>query len=109
MHKKIIDLNENEIFDVLNDQSAFCVIYVFTPLCGTCKLAERLIQIATLSGQTNNVYKIDANYSPNLIRKFEIESVPCLIVVNNGELINKHYALKSVQDVFEIIRIKSEV
>jgi thioredoxin-like negative regulator of GroEL len=104
MENLITSVSEKQIFDLLGRQSGTLFLYIFTPLCGTCKLAEQMLQIAISTENSSVVYKTDANFTPKLIEAFKVQSVPCLLVFENGNLVDKHYAFKSVQDVYEIIK-----
>ncbi|GIP52735.1 thioredoxin family protein [Paenibacillus vini] len=71
----------------------------YTPLCGTCLLAERMMEIAEESGTNIPGKKININFAPVLRDEWQISSVPCLIVTENGIPVLKEYAIGSVVDV----------
>lgn len=109
MENLLIETSEYDFLDQVKQSIHTCFVFMYTPLCGTCKLAEHMLQIARSTGNTYMVYKLDANFSPQLIELYKIQSVPCLIVINSQNSIEKHYAFKSVQDVYEIIKVESKV
>ncbi|PAD38710.1 hypothetical protein CHH53_09590 [Terribacillus sp. 7520-G] len=68
-----------------------------TPFCGTCQLAEKmLLTVETLTGQ-EYYHKLNASLFPVFMQEYRIESVPCLIVFEQGEVQEKIYAFHSVQ------------
>jgi thioredoxin-like negative regulator of GroEL len=71
-------------------------VFFYTPLCGTCKLGERMLQVITESNPDLPVKKVNLNYSPELAEKWEIQSVPCLLLLKNGEEQKKIFAFQSV-------------
>lgn len=74
-------------------------VLFYTPLCGTCKLAERMLGIVLGAGGTIPVSKININYAPGLAQDWEVSSVPALIIFQAGFLVQKQYALHSVVDL----------
>jgi len=102
---RVIELSKAELNDVLKKSTETMGIYFYTPLCGTCKLAERmLIIVAELLPQLP-LYQCNINFMPDVARDWRIESVPCLAVIEGGELSHKEYALQSVPYLHE--RLKS--
>lgn len=85
------------------DIGASAVLFV-TPLCGTCKAAEKMLEIAEAAGIRYTAAKTNINFAPRLAREWQIESVPCLVVIRNGKLLRKEYAIHSASHLFEMLR-----
>ncbi len=78
------------------------LIFGYTPLCGTCKVAERMIDVlAVLTKQP--VVKLDMNYTPELVQAFKVMSVPVLLVVNDDEVTAEVFKFESVTNLYEIV------
>lgn len=91
------DINEM----MAEHQSA--IIYFYTPLCGTCQVAGRMLGIVEeITGPSFG--KADLNYMPDLANDLKIESVPCLLVFQNGLPVEKVYAFRSVPNLLGIIK-----
>jgi thioredoxin-like negative regulator of GroEL len=75
-------------------------VLVYTPLCGTCKLAIRMLEIVLVTAPHLKVYLCNLNLSPQLAERWRIESVPCLARMAGGEAIEKLYRMASVGDLF---------
>ncbi|KYC66910.1 thioredoxin family protein [Heyndrickxia coagulans] len=76
-------------------------LYFYTPLCGTCQLAGRMLEIAEQAVPRFPYAKANLNYVPQMAEKYQIESVPCLLLLKNGKAIDKVYAFQSVPALFE--------
>lgn len=48
--------------------------------------------------------KMNLNYFPELAESFAIESVPCLLFLKNGEVVETVYAFHSVPYLYEKIK-----
>jgi thioredoxin 1 len=79
-------------------------IYFYTPMCGTCQVAGKMLTVIEQLLPTISAGKADLNYLPTMAERFEIESVPCLIVLNQGEVQEKVYAFQSVPYLYDKLK-----
>ncbi|MBM6618890.1 thioredoxin family protein [Bacillus suaedaesalsae] len=75
-------------------------VFFYTPICGTCKLGERMLQVVKELLPTISFKKVNLNYSPELSTKLEIQSVPCLTILRNGEVVKQIFAFQSVEYLY---------
>ena len=94
--------NRTELADFL-DREEIGLLYFYTPLCGTCQIASRMLQIV---GELVEVTmgKMNLNFYPDLAKNFAIESVPSLMIIRNGEVQETIYAFHSVPFLLEKIK-----
>ncbi|TDL98887.1 thioredoxin [Macrococcus brunensis] len=79
------------------------VIFGYTPLCGTCKVAERIIDIIPELIEVN-IMKVDLNFAESLAQNYQLMSVPVLLIVKDDEVVETVYRFESVTNIYEIIR-----
>lgn len=79
-------------------------ILFITALCGTCKLAERMLDIVLATSVRIDIKKLNINYAPQLRNTWKISSVPCLVVLQDGEPDQFEYALHSVDYLYELLK-----
>lgn len=79
-------------------------LYLYTPFCGTCKVGEKMLQVLYTMNPDLPLYKGDLNFLPDLARKWQVMSVPCLALIRNGQLVQKVYALGSVVELHEVLK-----
>ncbi|HZG69976.1 MAG TPA: thioredoxin family protein [Chondromyces sp.] len=79
-------------------------VYAYTPMCGTCQVAGKMVDVIEqiLKGWT--IVKIDLNYYEPIAVKYEVESVPCLLIFKDGVLQDRIYAFQSVPHLYEKLR-----
>ena len=77
-------------------------LYLYTPLCGTCMVASKMLTIIETMKPEMKIGKMDLNYSKELAEKYEVESVPCLLVVEESILKDKVYRFESVPHLLEV-------
>ena len=81
-----------------NGKTAF---YLYTPMCGTCQVASRLMDVTEQVVTNIPMGKANLNYMEQLAVEYEVESVPCLLISQDGEVVEKVYAFQSVPNIFE--------
>ncbi|MCM3574774.1 MULTISPECIES: thioredoxin family protein [Mesobacillus] len=79
-------------------------LYFYTPMCGTCQVAGKMLTVIDQLLPEIPSGKADLNYLPEMAERFEIESVPCLIMLNKGEVLEKIYAFQSVPYLYEKLK-----
>ncbi|EMA6342341.1 thioredoxin family protein [Bacillus cytotoxicus] len=97
---EVIDWTGAEAADFIVNQEK-TVLYVYTPMCGTCQLAKKMLTVVEAAIVDLEVGMLDLNYAPHLAREYEIESVPCLLIFENGTLKKKIYAFHSVEYLYK--------
>lgn len=73
-------------------------VFFYTPLCGTCKVGERMLEVLAALNPRTILGRCNINFSPQLARNWEIESVPCLVRWQRGKL-DKKYRFDDVQEL----------
>ncbi len=84
------------------------ILYFYTPLCGTCKLARQMLEVvlATLDDperQEQEVLACNLNQMPSVAKEWEITSVPCLTFLHDGKIVEKLYSFQSVDNIYHKI------
>lgn len=73
--------------------------------CGPCKMVSPIVdQVADeLQGKVK-VGKINVDEEQELAQAFNIMSIPTLIVINNGKLVNQSVGVKSKEEIIAMIK-----
>lgn len=86
------------------DKTAREAVFFYTPLCGTCKVALRMLEIVEAAGVSLPVAKININFAPVLRDGWRIASVPALVLVRDGEPEQTEYAMQSVDSLYRLMK-----
>jgi len=103
----MMELNEEELLTLLTISDKPHVVFLYTPLCGTCKAAIRMLEVAAHLLPTDlQLVSGNVNMLPNLVRQYRITSVPALLVAPAGrsEDLSIYYSMGSVERILEYIR-----
>ena len=74
--------------------------YLYAPMCGTCQVASRMLDVVEELLPNVQIGQANLNYVEKIAIDYEIESVPCLLIAENGEIRDKIYAFHSVPYLF---------
>lgn len=99
--------SQDDIFHIIEEKKS-AIIYFYTPFCGTCQVAGRMLEVVEQMIHDWSFGKSDLNYMPEVAKLFTIESVPCLLVIKEGIVLKKIYAFQSVPDLYSTIKALSE-
>ncbi|MFC5652037.1 thioredoxin family protein [Paenibacillus solisilvae] len=80
------------------------VILFITAFCGTCKLAERMLDIVLATSVRIQIRKLNINYAPQLRDTWQIASVPCLVILEDGRPTRFEYAMHSVDHLYKLLQ-----
>jgi thioredoxin 1 len=94
---------QQDIKNLAKDKKT-AAVYFYTPLCGTCQVGGRMLEVVSELLPDIPFGKVDLNYTPDLAKELSIESVPCLLLVKDGEWMEKIYALRSVPYLLEKVK-----
>lgn len=94
---------EQELNTAIQWKRTFC-LYLYTPMCGTCQVASQMLSITLDMFPEITCGKMNMNFSRNVPRLYEIESVPCLVIFNKGKPVKKIYAFQSVPYLYGILK-----
>jgi thioredoxin-like negative regulator of GroEL len=78
-------------------------VFLYTPLCGTCKAAGRMLDVIANLPSGIEVERLNINFAPRLAQMYKVESVPCLLMIEDGQPPRKLYAFESVQHVYRFL------
>jgi thioredoxin 1 len=78
---------------MVNAESGVVLVDFYASWCGPCRTQAKVLQDAapSLSGVT--IVKVDVDAAPGLSSKFNVSSIPTLIVFKSGEQVAKQVGL----------------
>ncbi|MGM7722488.1 thioredoxin family protein [Metabacillus sp. Hm71] len=79
-------------------------LYLYTPMCGTCQVAKRMLSVIDELLPSITIHSLNLNYFPTEAKELEIESVPCLLIYENGLEKERVYAFQSVSYLHELMK-----
>ncbi len=76
-----------EEFESLAKKSAVAVVDFSATWCGPCKMLAPVVEsVSAKLGDKADFYNVDVDEAQELAIEYGVNSVPCLILMKNGEL-----------------------
>ncbi|MWC27905.1 thioredoxin family protein [Paenibacillus sp. MMS18-CY102] len=79
-------------------------VLFYTAMCGTCQVAERMLEVVQATGIPVPVRKINISFAPVLRERWRIASVPCLVLLEGGEPVLFEYTMRSVDHLYTLLK-----
>lgn len=96
----MVEITEKMVeWHLLNKKQSIKIFFCYTPLCGTCKLAKKMVENWNKKYEGTTVYAININVNRNLSLKWKIKSVPYMVIFVNGMKAHEFYAFHSMENI----------
>ena len=91
MVKKISE----EGFNTEAKKSAVAVVDFSATWCGPCRMLAPVVEAVSekLAGKVD-FYNVDVDDAPELAGAYNVQSVPCLVLMKNGQLVDQSIGFK---------------
>lgn len=84
----IVDAGDNDFTEVVEQASLPVLVDLWAPWCGPCRRVSPVLeQLATEKAGQMKLVKINADEAPKLSQRFDIRSIPTLLVLRNGAVV----------------------
>ena len=94
--------SENFKSEVL-ESSQKVLIDFYADWCGTCKMMGPVVEEIAEEHSDVKVVKIDVDNAEDIAIKYQIMSIPTLVVVKDGQEVNRSIGLISKEKIEELI------
>jgi len=97
-------------FNALINDSKPLVVDFHAVWCGPCKAQSPILkELAAELGDQIRVIKIDVDQNQQLAGRYQIQSVPTLIVFQNGQILWRHSGVASKSQLVSVLKQANKV
>lgn len=101
---EVIKLNNENFNKEVKESSKLVLIDFYADWCGPCKMMSPIIdEIANEVDDRVKICKLNVDESQNIAIKYNVMSIPTLIIFKNGVMINNIVGLRQKQEILNII------
>jgi thioredoxin 2 len=84
----IVEADDANFGDIAEQAPRYVLVDLWATWCGPCRtVSPSLERVATEMADDLKLVKVDIDRSPTLARRFEVQSVPTLLVLRDGEVL----------------------
>jgi len=99
----VVNINK-ENFDLVKNSDKTVLIDFFAEWCGPCRMVSPIVdEIAEENGDIL-VGKVNVDDEPELASAFGVSSIPMLVVVKNGEIVNQSVGAKPKHQILAMLQ-----
>ncbi len=92
-------------FDSIINDNKLVVVDFHALWCGPCKAQSPILkEVASELGDRIRVIKIDVDQNNEISNRYQIQSVPTLMIFKNGNLLWKHSGVVSKNELVNILK-----
>lgn len=97
----VVEIKENEFEEKIKNGKV--LVDCYASWCGPCKMLSPIIDELSEEVDTCTFYKIDIDDAEEVSEKYNIVSIPTVLLFENGELKKQMVGFKSKEELEEII------
>lgn len=89
--------------EVLNSDKTVLVDF-YADWCGPCKMLSPVVEAVAKENEDIKVVKVNVDDEQDLAIKYQVMSIPTLVVIKNGEVANKSVGLVSKSQILDLVK-----
>ncbi len=99
----VTQVKETE-FDTLLKSENLLVVDFSASWCGPCRVVAPLVEQLAQEHEDIKVVKIDVDQDKPLAKRYEVRSIPAVLIFKNGELVENIVGVKPYEEFAEAVK-----
>ena len=91
----MIEINENSFQEEVINYKGKVLVDFNAEWCGPCKMLRPALEKLAEENKNTKVVSVNVDNNPDLARKFNVFSIPCLVVIKDGKELERSVGLIS--------------
>jgi len=98
----VISVNKNN-FDEIKSSDKKVLLDFFANWCGPCRMVSPIVDEIAEENPELIVGKINVDEEPELAQAFRVASIPMLVVIKDGKVVNSAVGARPKQQILELL------
>jgi len=98
-----IHINNNNFQEEVINSEKKVLLDFWAPWCGPCQMVLPIIDEIANERTDIKVGKINVDENPELAKRFRVMSIPTLIVMEKGDILNRSTGYRPKEEILELL------
>ena len=100
----VLTLNKHNFHNEVLASEVPVLVDFWAPWCGPCKMIAPFVdEISKEKGESVKVGKVNIDENPDLAEKYNVMTIPTLLVVNEGKVTASSIGFKPKKSILELL------
>lgn len=99
-----IDINRSNFQEEVIHSDKPVLLDFWAPWCGPCRMVVPIVEQIAEENSDIKVGKVNIDEQSELASKFGIKSIPTLIVIKDGKIVNRAMGARSKSKILELLQ-----
>lgn len=98
----VINVNRNNFEEIRNSDKKVLLDF-YADWCGPCRMVSPFVEQIAQENPQYVVGKVNVDNEPELAQAFEVVSIPTLVILENGRVVNQSSGAKPKNQILEML------
>ena len=99
----VININKNNFQEEVMNANQPALVDFWAAWCGPCQMLGPVIEEIAAERNDIKVAKVNVDEQPELASQFQVMSIPTLVVIKDGQIVNKSVGAKPKDQILKML------
>lgn len=99
----VVEINDSDFEQEVINSDKTVIVDFYATWCGPCKMMAPIMENIAEENENVKVIKVDIDKNQSIAMKYNVMSIPTIIVFKNGEPTKTFIGVKDKQDIIDVL------